>query len=321
MFFDSYCRYSDDPMLRHQMTFEELEEKIGREKIFEKTNVDAETQEKLSLFFALDRLCDNEKRFLWLWRRNLLQWYPVYLDEMTVWAERKTMAWFFDNYKTEHKEHSGNINLDETTKTELKRTLARVFEGLLNGTEGQVSSSKSQTDTSGTSDNSHTGSDTKDSTGKDRQFSFNYPESNYQGGVIPYDIDNNPSVEFLNSQGDRLTKSHDAGSDSSTDNGETSGSEANEQSGKLDTTRQQTDNQTTNDTENQTGTGEKKALTEETWTEDSRRQGDNINKLLDELLATIGNTDFFRKFTKRLQPCFRTSVLVDEIYEEDGYEI
>lgn len=321
MLFDGYYRYSDDPMLRHQMTFEELEAKIGREKIFEKTNVDAETQEKLSDFFALDRLCDNEKRFLWFWRRRLAQWYPVYTDELSAWAERKTMAWFFDNYKTEHKEHSGNVKLDETTKTELQRTLQRVFEGLLKGTEGQTSSSKSQTDTNGTSENSHSGSDKRDSSGKDRQFSFDYPESNYQGGVIPYNIDDNPNVEFISTQADKLTKNTESGSEQSSDSGETSGNESNEQSGKLDINRQQNDNQTTNDTEHQNGNGEKQARTDETWQEDTKRQGDNINKLLDELLATIQNTDFFHRFTKRLRPCFQTSVLVDEIYEEDGYEI
>lgn len=321
MLFDTYCRYSDDPMLRHRMTYGELEEKIGREKIFEKTGVDAETQEKLRLFFELDRLCDSEKRFLWLWRRRLLQWYPVYKDELTVWTERKTKEWFFDNYKMEHKEHGGTVKLDEATKTELTRVLSRVFEGILHGTEGQVSTSNAKTTADGTSSGNHAGDNSKDGNGKDRQFSFNYPESNYQGGVIPYDLDNDPSVEFISTQGDRISKNHEEGHDESEDTGTTSEKGTAEQTGKVDTKRDQNDNQTTNDNETQNGNGEKKALTEENWQEDTRRQGDNINKLLDELLDTIGNTDFFKRFTKRLQPCFQASVLVDEIYEEDGYEV
>lgn len=314
-------RYSDDPLLRHEMTLEELNEKIGQDKIFSGTEVDAETQNKLIDFFLLDRLGFSEKKFLWMWRRNLNLYYPIYKQELEMWSERKTEKWFFDNHKKGTTEHKGKTTLDEQTRVELSRTLARVVADVFSGktsTEGNSSGkTSSETDSNGENEDTYKNG----STGKDRQFTFNYPESNYQGGIIPYDLDNNPSVEFISAQADRLNKSDDThtGSGADENHAETAGTHSDEfQTNGTDDNKRDVN---TNDTEHSESNGTRGQEGTDDWTEQTDNQGDNLNKLVDELIAQIPLTNFFKKFTDKLKPCFQQTYLMEEVMEEDDINV
>lgn len=320
MCFYGYWKYSDDPSLRHEMTLEELKEKIGQPAVFAGTTVDEETQNQLLDFFLLDRLVAPQKQFLWYWRRRLNLYYPIYKEELEMWAERKTEKWFFDNHKKETKTHDGTFKLDEETKAELQRTIARtvadVFAGTTSGTGKSSGTTERSSDSTGESSDTYANG----SEGKDRNFSFNYPESNYQGGVIPYDLNNNPVVEFISTQGDHLDKSSDthngSGSDERHDTGDEIRSDQYENSG----TNDHTNNTTADETDGETSTGTRGQETTTHWEESTDRQGDNLNALVDELITQIPSTNFFKKLTDKLKPCFQHTYLLDEIMEEDGID-
>lgn len=309
-------RYDADPILAHEITFGELILKHGTAYVYNGTDVDESTQKALNDFFILDRLCDSEKKFLVYWKRRLAINYPIYKQELEMWAERKTEKWFFDNYKDQTVTHDGTFSLDENTKADLTRGVKEVLENIFAG--------KTTGKTSGTSNLTHSGSDesTTDVTAsgttdnKDRTFAFNYPESNYSGGVIPYNLDNNPDVEFIDSQADAVrhgfhsdtSDTHSVGSDEYEDNGKTSG-----------TSEGTTDNKTnqsvnTDTTQGETGSRDQDTVTH--WTEITHRQGDNLNKLTDELIAQIPTTNFFLNLVKQLSICFETVRLEDEERED-----
>ena len=84
-----FVRYDLDPILKHEITFSELIEKLGSIEVYKNTSVNMETQNALNEFFAFDRLCDKEKKFLWFWRRRLNLFYPIYAQELEMWKERK----------------------------------------------------------------------------------------------------------------------------------------------------------------------------------------------------------------------------------------
>lgn len=313
--FDCF-RYEHDPILAHEQTFGELILKHGTAYVYSGTEVDAQTQKMLNDFFILDRLCDGEKKFLVYWRRRLNLNYPIYKQELEMWAERKAEKWFFDNYKMQTTTHDGTFTLDETTKAELTREIKDIL--------ANTFSSKTTGKTSGTSNYTHAGSNTSEGTtsasgtsdDKNRQFAFNFPESNYSGGVVPYDLDSNPNVEFIDTQADGVRhNSHsdhgtheDSGSDEYEDNGKTTGTSE----GTVDNKTDQTD--TTNTKENQSQTRDQDTSTH--WVETVNRQGDNLNKLADELIAQIPNTNFFLNLIKQLSICFESVRLEDEERED-----
>ncbi len=59
------------------------------------------------------------------------------------------------------------------------------------------------------SSNSNNSSSTDSST-LNRALNYQYPESNYQDGVLPYDLDSVPNVEFISSQTDAKGKGYTA---------------------------------------------------------------------------------------------------------------
>lgn len=313
--------YSDDPFLKHEPTLEELVDKIGQQAVFAGTDVDVVTQNSLIDFFLLDRLCDTQKRFLWLWRRNLNLWYPIYKQELDMWAERRAEKWFFDNFKNEERTHDGTFHLDEETKVELLRELERtindVFSSKTHG-EGE-NSGKSDGTTAGNSEGTDEYQD--GSNGKRRSFSFNYPESNYSGGVIPYDIENNPSVEFISTQGDGIDKTNDnhTGSDTKRTDGENH--DTNSGNYTQDGTVDNTNNQTSKEGTGENTTGNRGQDTQTHWKETLKRQGDNLNSLAEELINQIPTTNFWNKFTRKMKTCFQTTYLVDELLEEDDIDV
>lgn len=313
--------YYDDPFLKHEPTLEELVDKIGQPAVFAGTDVDTLTQNSLVDFFLLDRLCDAQKRFLWHWRRNLNLYYPIYKQELDMWAERRAEKWFFDNFKNETRQHDGTFKLDEETRVELMRELSRAINDIFaSKTHGEGNSSGK---TGSTTDSNGSGSDTYNngSDGKRRQFSFNYPESNYTGGVIPYDLNSNPNVEFISTQGDGLDKSTDThnGSDENEAHSETDGTRSDEytQNGTTDNTS----DQKTAESAEETTSGTRGQETATHWIETLNRQGDNLNALATELIAQIPETNFWKKFTSHLKCCFQQTYLVDELLEEDDIDV
>lgn len=269
--------WKDDPIFKPQITFEEI---LAKTDPYEDTEVDEATQKKLNNFFLLDHLCDTEKRFLWFWKRKLGIYYPIYKEQCEMWAERKLYKWFFDNYKDQTTTHDGSFHLSEQTVAELKAQLERTIKDILNA--------NSTTDSN----------DTSTTNGKQRAFAFAYPESNFSGGVIPYDLDNNPTVEFISTQTDSLNRSTtDSESHSETDSNST-------------------DNQTTKEDSAQNSSGTRGQDTSTHWKETVNRQGDNINSLALELINALPQTDFFKQLTDKLKPCFQNIFILDETLEE-----
>lgn len=307
--------WSNVPEFKREEYFKDLVAEVGDDVVYRGTGVDTATRATLDDYFAYDFLCDKQERFLWLWRRALLEAYPIYADQMEQWKERKAYKWYFDNIKDNTKTHDGTFKLDEDTKAELLRDINRALEDVAKTIlDTDTTNISKSTGTSHTDNDSSTNGTSAD-TGKDRQFAFNYPESNYSGGVIPYDLDNNPSVEFISTQGDTVSKSNNQHEDSttSTEDGKTTGTE--DAKGTVDTTTDYTDKQdeTTKQTDNQTATHGQE--TETHWTETTTYKGDSLNSLARELLDMLPTTDFFNQFVCKLKKCFMNDFLFDEVEE------
>lgn len=315
----SWFTYEYVPQLRHEMTFEEYLEKYTDKDLYKTTPVDDETKAALADFFSLDRLCETPVRFAWLYRRNLYRFYPIYKDELAMWTERKTREWFFDLYKTEHREHDGTFELDEETKAQVARELSRTITDALTGNTTGTGKNSGITSRTADTTGGTTDSSTDNGTDKRRNFSFQYPEANYQGGVIPYDLENNPSVEFINAQSDAI------GKDSNIHDGEgTSESHTKDDGTSSNTFENETNvkNDSTNETSEKSGDGSNATRGQQTathWSEDVNREGDDINNLAKELIAQLPSTDFFKRFTDKMSRCFQHDYLPDEIDEQEGY--
>lgn len=311
-----FPNYKKDPLLKPEITFGELIDKIGSSEVYENTDVDSSTQNALNEFFLLDRLCDTQKKFLWFWRRRLNVYYPIYKQELEMWAERKTEKWFFDNYKSGNVKHDGTFTLDETITDTLNRTIKDVLEQTFGSKSTGKTTGETTADHTGSFSNTSDGRDSSDNNSKDRRFAFNYPESNYSGGVIPYNLDNNPQIEFIDTQADGLK--HDehtgtnhnetTGSDQSNDNGTSKGTSE----GTTDSTTKHTVDNTTEQTNNNTRDQD----TATHWTEETKKQADNLNKLCDELISQIPTTNFFLKLVDKLAVCFETARIENDERED-----
>lgn len=284
-------------------TLREAREKID---IWDGTKVDAETQGMLITALDLEILCDeNLDTWLFYWKRALLMHYPVYKDQMDMWAERKKKEWLFDNCKEIVTEHEGTFHLDETTRneilSELQRSIDDVFNGKFHGVAVRDADVRGHSDNSGNTADEYT--DTVN--GKARGFTFSYPESNYTGGVVPYDIDDNPNVEFISSQSDSITRNiteHDGSSEYTNTEDNTTHTD---DTTTTDNETNSTDNRVESANENKTDDGTRGQDTVTHWIERVNKQGDNINSLVDGLIAQIPATDFFRQFVDKMLICFK----------------
>lgn len=311
-----FFSFERDPILKHEITFSELITELGNDEVYKGTSVDTATQSSLNDFFAFDRLCDKKSKFLWYWRRRLNLYYPIYKQELEMWEERKLEKWFYDNWKDETVTHDGTFALDETTKQELKRELTTTIKSVFSSKSTGETTSNTKNIHSGEYENSSSGESDSTTANKNRAFTFNYPESNYQGGVIPYDIDNNPDVEFIDSQADSIRKSQTHETHSDSGNGTDSATDTGTATGTSKGTTDSTTNNTQATTEGQTVDGSRDQDTTTHWTETKRRQSDNINKLATELIEQLPTTNFFLKFVKQLSICFETVRLEDEERED-----
>lgn len=307
--------WSDVPEFKREEYFKDLIAERGNTEVYKGTGVDEATQESLNEYFKYDFLCDTPDRFIWIWHRALLEAYPVYKDQMEQWTERKSYKWYFDNVKDNTKTHDGTFTLDEDTKADLLRTVTRALSDVLHSTvdTDTTDSRVANGTTHSTSDEDTSGESTDNS--KDRQFAFQYPESNYSGGVIPYDLDNNPNVEFISTQADRVLKSTNEHSDTTSSTSDGTSKDTEEAKGTSDTITDSTNKQdeTTKQTDGQTIARDQE--TETHWTETTTFKGDSINQLAKELLEELPATDFFAQFVAKLKNCFLNSFLFDEIEE------
>ena len=203
----------------------------------------------------------DEADWLWLWKRRVLKWYPLYLDEKNAWLERKDYKWFWDNQTTRKLTHdeegTRNYKLDATSKTTMD------------------------------SDTTTTSTDTGSSDDKSRGFSFAYPESNYSGGVIPYDLNNDPNVEFISTQGDNVSREN----------------HEDEHSGKSVT------DMTSDTTKADTYSSDNTRDYVDTW--DAR--GNDLADILPKIMAGIEASDYFNRFINKLKPLFLNILLTDEL--------
>lgn len=199
-----------------------------------------------------------------------------------MWEQRIILGWFKDNDKLNKTVTAEDIN---TVGKEVRSAIDKIDVVAKDVFDGN------------TDENQNTNTS---SNGKSRDFAFVYPESNYSGGVIPYDLDNNPNVEFISTQADNVNRS----------------SASTEQSGntKTDSTTDSTSttNEESSSNADTTGNTDRDVTTTFTYT------GTDISTLADQILAQLPATDFFRQFAEKLQGCFQRVYLVDEQLEEEG---
>lgn len=285
------------------MTFREAAKKID---IWEGTGVLEEDKKNLHTALDLEVLCD-ERIDVWLfyWKRALLMNYPVYRDQAEMWLERKLHKWLFDNFKEIVTEHEGTFRLDETTRNDIVSNIMRNIHddltGTFQGTTTRNSDTTERIDEDGASED-HSEDETNSKT---RAFSFSYPESNYTGGVIPYDIEDNPSVEFINSQSDSIGRTNSVHDGTSEYTSGTDRTGHTTEITKTDSTTNSDEDRTEEQDETKTDEGVKGQDTLTHWIEKVNRQGDNLNSLVDGLIAQIPMTDFFKQFVDKMLVCFK----------------
>lgn len=307
--------WKEIPEFKREEYFKDLIAEVGSDEVYAGSGVDSATQSQLNLYFAMDRLCDRPERFMWLWRRNLLAAYPVYKDELDMWTERKAYKWYYDNQKNNVKTHDGTFELDENTKAELVRAIASKLEEVGKIILDTDSRGTSQSQSESESENENSSKGDSSNSGKERAFSFQYPESNYSGGVIPYDMDSNPSVEFISTQADKLNKGSEQHTDIGNGSESSSTSDDGTTTGHTNSTTDNTKNQDASSNQNDNETGEKKQNTKTHWEETTTYKGDSLTAIAKELLDELPATNFFETFVNKLKNCFQNAFIFDEIEE------
>lgn len=306
---------SDKKLFKPQKTFGELSLEIGLNGIFQGTEVDGVTQKKLLDYFYMENICANQDVFLWIFRRELEKHYPVYKDQLDSWIMRKGYSWFYDLDEKETKEHWGEYD-DKANNTDwIHRTLDRTVDDHAEG----KSDSNSVTDTtlnhSGNQKREGT-SDTESTTDEKRRgFTFNFPESNYTGGNIPYDLNEDPNSEFLNMQTDALSTSTTTTHGETTDEGEDTFSDTGKDTTTATTETETTGKQTTDESGIENRSGEKTGEGADHYKDVTTRDRGDVNKIMKEIVETLPLTDFFKQFVDKLGDCFQHTYLPDQIID------
>lgn len=284
-------------------------------------DVDELTKVALVEHFLYSRICSlNVERWRWMFKRNMRLYYPMYQQELSMWEEYRKLEWFYDKEKVNQKLHEEISTVDETTKDVLDLTdvTNRTQDTAGSGDSSGTGESSSHQDESGTSHSDDTTDTTV--TGKSRAFSFNYPEANYQAGVIPYDLDNNPDVEFISTQGDTVNKSDT----------HTTGQSDSRYSGEQDNTSNSSYNDRWSSTGNLTGKDDKKTDSTKDGKRDSTNtlyyhdrydyDGNNIVDLADKLNELLQATNFWKRFVDRMEICFDMTFDDGRVWEDRRYE-
>lgn len=301
-----------DPMKEGEL-FINYYEDVGEDELFQNTEVDKTTRLALMNYFRFHELVTHRRMFQVFWENALNKYYPMYRDEIEMWKDRKMREWFFDVEKQDRKEHEGTFHLSEDVVSHVVEELRRRIDTTGNGQRDFSGKTDTESDRSG---NVHIMGDesyTDTSNEKNRNFSFRNPESNYTGGVIPYDLDDNPSVEFISTQADAV------GRRTSEHTGENTSDSTERYNDTASETRKDVDKTTTEehaDTTEDRGTGSEGTKNQDSvehWIETIDREADNINKLAQDLIEQIPKTDFWNQFARRLRSVFRTSFTPSQI--------
>ena len=298
-------------------TFKEISDEFGQE-LYEGTTVDDLTKTALLNYFKFSKISDPVKpKWVWMWQRNMNLFYPVYETELSMWKEYRENEWFYDKQKVNNKTHTEMTELTEDVKKELNRNLDRVFNQRYNGTTSQSGTGNNKTNATNETEQTTETNETNNTNGKNRNFNFNYPEANYQGGVIPYDLNNNPSVEFINTQADALNQENQNKNNNTTDN--TTQTQEEEQNSTFSNsgTEANTTDQTQNDTETQNDAENRNQNIHNIYTDEYLYDGSNIIDLADKMIDLIQKANFFKNFVNHLERCFVHSYDSDDLDWED----
>lgn len=282
--------------MKHLPTFSQYLDRYGDVGLYDVPTVavDSITRDALKVFFSDIVIGDIPVRFQAMFRRAIMLYYPVYRDQIAVWAERTAKSWLYDNVRNYTLTHDGTATLDAKTIDAISSDATMVGKAISSGGMNMSSTSHSTGDTS--------------EQGKDRTFSFTYPESNYQGGVLPYDLENDPSVEFIDTQADNISMKNTHVETEAEDESQTRNER---QDDTTDTEIRKTDQTNTVDQD-----------TTNKWTESKIYDGDTLNKLTAELIEQIPMTDYFYQFTCKMFGCFEFLRISDDdepLYGSDDY--
>lgn len=297
-------------------TMGELRVQIGTDGIFEGTDVDEKTRAAICDYFENDHLCANDKMFLWLFRRELWKHYPIYQTQLAAWAERTTLEWLHDLRDKETKIHYGHEEINAHDLGNLKRVVSRAVSETINSEASADSDANGTKDHSGTVDQNASDARDSNSSTTGRAFNFGYPESNYTGGVIPYDLKNTPSVEFIDTQADALssTASHENGSSESNtkDNYKDNTNDTAHSESSSSTDRNTDDNETaTQGTE-----GNSRRLSDDNYTDTFIYDRADLENIIQKILNTIPMTNFFEQLIRKLDGCFMHTFIQEEVHNE-----
>lgn len=300
-------------------TFKEMVDRYG-DQLYQNIDIDDLTKTQLNEYFKYLRICDRvEEKWIWMWKRNLSMWIYTYNNEKGMWQDYRTNEWFYDKVKHNDKTHTESTDLTDDLRRQIDRTLNRTFKEVyaatLNGSgTGNTSGKDSNSQT-----NTENGTNTGTESGKGRNFSFNYPEANYQGGVIPYDLENNPSIEFINVQNDAINKNDTTNTTQSTQNTENEGTNSQNSEYTNKETNDHTNDQTSGDTGNETQTEGRTQKIANEYKDIYEYDGSNISDLATKMVELIRDTNFFKELCDHLMVCFNCIYTCDDLDEEDFY--
>lgn len=287
------------------LTLNDVLKTVTNAELYANTGVTDAEAELINDHFLYSRInsADTEK-FMWFFRRNLRRWYPVYKDQMEAWAKYKALDFFYDNVNKITETYTGTTTEARDISDEFVSDVRRALDVIGKTTTTQTTDTDTTSNTESRTDVDESDSYVDNTSSKNREFGFAYPEANYQGGVIPYDLSDNPSVEFITSQTDGIgqgTTNHSGDFEGRTDYMDSA-------SGTVDTTMD-TDTETTNDTDETTNTTSNRNT-------DSDMQGtqDYVKTIespgiyaLDiahRLIEILPLTDFWNQFMRNMSICF-----------------
>lgn len=272
---------------------------------YDTTNIDPETFGLLREYFYLTPICtNNNEKFSFYFRRNLLKWYPIYKEQLSLFLRLKTYDWFKDNVKENLEKYRGTGTKDSTiAEEETKKRLEELTETIRKALTNNKASTYTET-TQGTSNEQRNDTGKKDQSGKERNFNFAYPESNYQGGVVPYDLNNNPIVEFISTQSDKLYTDSQTTSDASTQAEQKTGKTDGSSTDKIDVTDETTRNTDATWKDNKDSTLREDTDTTTNYDRTLTNTGVPVHEIFKSFMETVPTTDFFRQFVDKMAVCF-----------------
>lgn len=294
-------------------TFKEVIDEYTAAEVYKDTGVDQVTQDLLTHYFTYSRICVIEpEKFIWFYRRALKTWYPIYKDQLEAWAKYKALGWYRDNDRVIIEKYMGENTEERGIKEDFLSAVKRIMTGETDTNVVGKVTTDTESGTKAETVTAQTDASNDVTNSKDRAFSFAYPESNYQGGIIPYDIENNPDVEFISNQADSISKTtvdHTGELDGTVDYNDTA-------TGKS-TTNQTTDTGQTNSSEGTDDTNSQREIDSQlagknSYVKETTISGLYAIQIASDLFPLIQTTDFFNQLIQRLRTCFNLTYCEDD---------